>query len=152
MYNVFPHIVAAATIQWRKLFFFEFGNCRKFNQLQQISIFFQVRKLYEEIKIYESKVRTLWEGHKIGKKLPQISIFLQGRKLSYMWKNGRWKIYESKVKTLWEGHKIGKKNLLLVLTKQLFLLSSVKTSGRFFQTFVAFSEKLNFNLLGTYFY
>ena len=27
----------------------------------------------------------------------------------------------------------------------LFLLSSVKTSGRFFQIFVGFSEKLNFN-------
>ena len=47
-----------------------------------------------------------------------------------------------KVKTLWEGHKI-RKNLPLVLTKQLFLLSSVKISGRFFQIFVAFSEKLN---------
>ena len=31
-----------------------------------------------------------------------------------------------------------------VLTKRLFLLSSVKTSGRFFQIFVAFSEKLDF--------
>ena len=31
-----------------------------------------------------------------------------------------------------------------VLTKQLFLLSSVKTSGIFFQIFVAFSEKLDF--------
>ena len=48
-----------------------------------------------------------------------------------------------KVKTLWEGHKIWK-NLPPVLTKQLFLLSSVKTSGIFFQIFVAFSEKLNF--------
>ena len=36
------------------------------------------------------------------------------------------------------------KNLPPVLTKQLFLLSSVKTSGIFFQIFVAFSEKLNF--------
>ena len=36
------------------------------------------------------------------------------------------------------------KNLPLLLTKQLFSLSSVKTSGRFFQIFVAFSEKLNF--------
>ena len=36
------------------------------------------------------------------------------------------------------------KNIQLFLTKQLFLLSSVKTNGRFFQTFVAFSEKLNF--------
>ena len=42
-----------------------------------------------------------------------------------------------KVRTLWEGHKIGK-NLPLILTKPLFLLSSVKTSGRFFQFFVAF--------------
>ena len=49
----------------------------------------------------------------------------------------------SKVPTLWEGHKISK-NLPPVLTKQLFLLSSVKTSGRFFQIFVAFSEKLDF--------
>ena len=32
-----------------------------------------------------------------------------------------------------------------VLTIQLFLLSNVKTSGRFFQIFVAFLEKLNFN-------
>ena len=37
-----------------------------------------------------------------------------------------------------------KKNLPTVLTKQLFLLSSVNTSGRFFQIFVAFSEKLDF--------
>ena len=37
------------------------------------------------------------------------------------------------------------KNLPVVLTKQLFLLISVKTSGRFFQFFVTFSEKLNFN-------
>ena len=34
---------------------------------------------------------------------------------------------------------------LKILTKQLFLLSSVKTSGRFFQIFVAFSEKRDFN-------
>ena len=36
------------------------------------------------------------------------------------------------------------KNIQLFLTKQLFLLSSVKTSGNFFQIFVDFSEKLNF--------
>ena len=36
-----------------------------------------------------------------------------------------------------------KKNLPLVLTKQLFLLSRVKTSGRFF-LIVDFSEKLKF--------
>ena len=36
------------------------------------------------------------------------------------------------------------------MTKQLFLLSSVKTSGRFFQIFVAFSEKLNFIYLCNY--
>ena len=35
------------------------------------------------------------------------------------------------------------KNLPPVLTKQLLLLYSVKTSGRFFQIFVAFSEKLD---------
>ena len=50
-----------------------------------------------------------------------------------------------KVQILWEGHKIWK-NLPPVLTKQLFLLSSVKKSGRFFQIFVAFSEKLDFTL------
>ena len=31
------------------------------------------------------------------------------------------------------------------MIKQLYLLSSFKTSGRFFQIFVAFSEKLGFN-------
>ena len=36
------------------------------------------------------------------------------------------------------------KNLPPVLTKQLFLLSNIKTSWRFFQIFVAFSEKLDF--------
>ena len=36
------------------------------------------------------------------------------------------------------------KNIPLALTKQLFLLSSVKTSGIFFQIFVAFSKKLDF--------
>ena len=48
-----------------------------------------------------------------------------------------------KVKTLWQGHKFWK-NLPPVLTIQLFLLSSVKPSGRFYQIFVAFSEKLDF--------
>ena len=38
------------------------------------------------------------------------------------------------------------KNLPLVLTKQLFLLSSVKTGGRFFRYLVAFSEKLDFTI------
>ena len=33
------------------------------------------------------------------------------------------------------------------MTKQLFSLSSVETSGRFFQIFVAFSEKLDFTLI-----
>ena len=36
------------------------------------------------------------------------------------------------------------KNLTPVLTKQLFLLSSVKTSGIFFQIFETFSEKMAF--------
>ena len=36
-------------------------------------------------------------------------------------------------------------NLPPDLAKQLFLLISIKTSGIFFQIFVAFSEKLNFN-------
>ena len=47
-----------------------------------------------------------------------------------------------KVKILWEG----KKNWKNQLTKQLILLSSNKTSGRFFQLFVAFTEKLDFNM------
>ena len=54
-------------------------------------------------------------------------------------------IIVGKVKTLWESRKIWK-NSPPVLTKQLFLLSSVKTRGRFFQIFVDFSEKLNFTL------
>ena len=33
------------------------------------------------------------------------------------------------------------------MAKQLFLLSIIKTSGRFFQIFEAFSEKLNFTSL-----
>ena len=47
-----------------------------------------------------------------------------------------------KVQILREGHGIWK-NLPPVMTKQLFSLSSVKTSGIFFQIFVTFSEKLN---------
>ena len=46
-----------------------------------------------------------------------------------------------KVETLWEGHKIGK-NVPFVLTKQLFLLSSVKTSGIFFSNFCGLLIKL----------
>ena len=41
-------------------------------------------------------------------------------------------MYVGKVKTLWEGHKI-RRNIPLLLIKKLFLLSSVKTSGIFFQ-------------------
>ena len=45
------------------------------------------------------------------------------------------------------------KNLAPVLTKQLFSPSSVKTCGRFFSNFVAFSENMNFpvflNISGT---
>ena len=44
-----------------------------------------------------------------------------------------------KVKTLWKGHKIWK-NIPPFLTKQLFLLSSVKTSGRFFQILWPFQK------------
>ena len=48
-----------------------------------------------------------------------------------------------KVKILWKSHKIWKHHPP-ALTKQLLLLSSVKISGRFYQIFVAFSEKLDF--------
>ena len=48
----------------------------------------------------------------------------------------KFRYYEKAIK-IW-------KNLPPVLTKQLFLLSSVKASEIFFQIFVAFSEKLNF--------
>ena len=65
----------------------------------------------------------------------------------YSWKNQKlWKWIYKKVETLWEGYKIWK-NQPPVLTNQLFLLSSVKICGRFFQIFVAFSEKLNFNVI-----
>ena len=50
----------------------------------------------------------------------------------------------NKVQILWEGHNIWKKSPTC-LEKTVFLLSSVKTSGIFFQIFVAFSEKLNFS-------
>ena len=55
---------------------------------------------------------------------------------------------EKLVKTLWEGHKISN-NLPPVLTKQLFLVSSIKPSGIFFLSFVTFSEKLDFNLMAS---
>ena len=61
----------------------------------------------------------------------QSASILQGKKKSRLF---------IKVKTLWEGHKIGK-NLPPVLTKQLFLLNSVKTSGRFFFKFLWPSQK-----------
>ena len=57
----------------------------------------------------------------------------------------QWDEILCKVQLLWEGHKIWK-NLPPVLTKQLFLLRSFETSGRFFQIFVAFSEKLDFKI------
>ena len=50
----------------------------------------------------------------------------------------------STVQTVWEGHK-NWKNLRPVLTKQSFLLCSIETNWRFFQIFVAFSEKVNFS-------
>ena len=43
--------------------------------------------------------------------------------------------------------KFEKKIHLCIVTKHLFLLSSVKTVGRFFQIFVAFSEKMDFKAL-----
>ena len=49
-----------------------------------------------------------------------------------------------KVQTLW-GHKVWKKSPTC-FDKTLVLLSSIKTSGRFFQIFVAFSEKLDFTI------
>ena len=51
-------------------------------------------------------------------------------------------IIKSKVKTFWEGYKIWK-NLPLVWRYCV----NVKTSGRFFSNFVAFSENLNFTKL-----
>ena len=53
------------------------------------------------------------------------------------------KLAFGKVRILWEGDKIWK-YIPPVLTKQLFLLSSLKTSGLFVQIFVYFSEKLEF--------
>ena len=57
-----------------------------------------------------------------------------------------------KVETLWEGHNFGKvqlfweghKNLELSPTWFDIYLVNVKSSGRWLQIFVAFSEKLNF--------
>ena len=45
-----------------------------------------------------------------------------------------------------KAKKLKKSSIIPVLTKQLFLLSSVKTIGRFFQIFVAFLENLSFNV------
>ena len=41
-------------------------------------------------------------------------------------------------------------NLPRALAKHLFLLSSVKKIGRFFQIFVVFSDKLNFTLYSNF--
>ena len=54
------------------------------------------------------------------------------------------KTFFIKVKTLWEGRKIWK-NLPPVLAKQLFLLSSVKTSGRFFKFLWPFRKSWTLN-------
>ena len=48
-----------------------------------------------------------------------------------------------KVETLWESHILWK-NIPPALKTQMFLLNSVKTSGRFYEIFEAFSEKLDF--------
>ena len=51
-----------------------------------------------------------------------------------------------KVKAFRKGHKIWKESSTC-FDKTLFLLRSVKTSGRFLQIFVAFSKKLDFKYL-----
>ena len=47
--------------------------------------------------------------------------------------------FQGKVKTLWDGYKISK-NFPRVLTKQMFLLSSVKTSEIFLQNLWPFQK------------
>ena len=70
---------------------------------------------FQVISILVSTLRSQIEGH------TRLLIF---RKFSIL--------PTVKVKILWEGHKLGK-NLPLVLTKQLFLLCSVKQMGDFFK-------------------
>ena len=66
--------------------------------------------------------------------------------VSLWWVRNYWKSrlrirksFGFKVQIFWEGHNIWKKNLAL--------LGNVKKIGRFFQTFVAFSDYLNFTTL-----
>ena len=66
-------------------------------------------------------------------------MIFQKKNVSYLKMKGIKKLV-LKLREVWEGFKIWN-NLPPVLTKQLFSLSSVKTSGRFFQIFVAYSEK-----------
>ena len=71
-------------------------------------------------------------------------------RLRFSWTQGRCATtYLGKVKILWEGHNIWK-NLPPFLTKQLFLLSSVKTGGRFFFNFCGLFRKAVLNFNSTY--
>ena len=69
------------------------------------------------------KVRTFWEAHKIKKKSSSYFVHLLG-----------------KVQLFWEGHK----NLRTLPHGFDIFLVNVKTMRKIVQTFVAFSEKLNF--------
>ena len=71
-----------------------------------------------------------------------ITLMVGGRELEDF-KTNETAVEQVKLRRCEKATKL-EKNLPPVLTKQLFLLSSVKTSGRFFQIFVAFSEKLDF--------
>ena len=91
-----------------------------------------------DLRYHSSKVEfvcSFFGGNVILKKSFQICLTFRAELFL--------RLVENKVQTLWEGHKIWK-ILPLVLTKQLFLLSSIKTSGRFSQIFVTSSEKLDF--------
>ena len=106
------------------------------------SLFFLSVQLRVESNLHEyweSKGQPLSQWYKINN--PIRNYLKEKNKTSDMMSNFWATVF--KVRTLWEGHKISK-NLPPVLTKQLFPFSGIKTSWRFFQIVVAFSEKLNF--------
>ena len=139
---MYSSIIAHLINNWLHLLVFTIEEKFTTNEVRSsthISLFYNCTFLLSN---EETKVCTLTKLYKLGSKKEPMYV----KQIGF-----NWAIVSSsycsnivKVKTLWKGHKIGK-NIPLVLTKQLFLLISVKISGRFFQIYVAFSEKLNFS-------
>ena len=124
-------------------------SCQIKEIYSKIGILLNIRSKMQP-KLQYNKVKTLWEGHKIWKKSPtcfdKTAVFKVhnyilrrpqnfAKSSPYFWlvlhlTKVRWRF----CKILWPSQNIWT------------LLSSVKTSGRVFKNFVAFSENLNFKV------